>query len=111
MKSRGYSFNSGTLCRPDVNLKDALKTRADIDVVTKKLDEVKFWLHGEIYEQERKDRGWQAAYSLTTWGDYPGAPTITGMLLQNMTGGLLGSGGGKEAKIFNEARALRKHFT
>jgi hypothetical protein len=110
INSRGYSFNPGTLTRPDVNLKEALKARNDVDVVVKKLDEVNLLLNREMSEQERKDRGFEAAYSLTTWGDYPGAFTLTGVLLQNISGGLIGSGGGKDSKLYNLAQHLRKHF-
>ena len=77
----------------------------------KKLNEVNLWLNGEMHESERKDRKWQAAYSLTTWNDYPGSFTLSGVLLQNLSGGLLGVGGGKDSKTFAQARALRKYFS
>ena len=68
------------------------------------------WLNGEMYEGERKNRGWEAAYNLTTWTDYPGVPNLMGILLQNLSGGLLGSGGGKKNAIESKARDLRKYF-
>lgn len=97
--------------RPDVNLKEALNACNDADNIMKKLNEVNLWLNGDMYESERKNRKWQAAYSLTTWTDYPGTPNLTGILLQNLTGGLMGSGGGKDSKSLSQARSLRKYFS
>ena len=60
--------------------------------------------------QQLEERGWNNAFSLRTWTDYPGLNlTISGVILQRLTGGLLGVGGGptKDKKYVQEVARTR----
>jgi len=63
--------------------------------------------------QQLTERGWAAAYSLRTWPDFPGLTVnITGVLLQRLTGGLMGIGGGptKDAAYVEEVKRTRTYW-
>jgi hypothetical protein len=58
-------------------------------------------------------RGWSSAYSLRTWPDFPGVTVdIGGVVLQRLTMGLLGIGGGptKDSKYVQEVAAVRAYW-
>jgi len=61
-----------------------------------------------LSEQQKKD--FASAYTLLTWHEYPDTARLTPMkvLLQNLTFGWLGAGGGKTREIDNLAKALRQ---
>ena len=64
----------------------------------------------KLTEQQLIERGWNNAFSLRTWIDYPGLSlTIPGVVLQRLTGGLLGVGGGptKDSKYVEEVARTR----
>ena len=63
--------------------------------------------------QQLSERGWAAAYSLRTWPDFPGlSVNITGVLLQRLTGGLAGIGGGpsKDSSYVDEVKRTRAYW-
>ena len=64
-------------------------------------------------DEEKKEKGWEDAYSLVTSEEFPGAGiTIPGVLLQNLTRGMMGAGGGPKSKMTKkfskEAEQVRK---
>ena len=108
------SFNAGRCHQADVDLADALQDHVDADLVKKKLAECHEWLNSkkdELSEEERKERGWDEAYNLTVWEEHPGQPTVSGVLLQNVTGGRMGiTGTGRTKQSMAEAKNMRKSF-
>ena len=109
------SFNAGRCYyQDDVDLSDALQNHMDAELVKKKLAECHEWLNSkndELTEKERKERGWDEAYNLTVWQEHPGQPTISGVLLQNVTGGRMGiTGTGRTRQSIAEAKSMRASF-
>jgi len=105
------TFNAGRCYQADVDLSDALQNHVDSESVKKKLAECHEWLYSkkdELTEEERKERGWDEAYNLTVWEEHPGQPTISGVLLQNVTGGRMGiTGTGRTRRSITEANNMR----
>ena len=65
----------------------------------------------ELTEEERRERGWDEAYNLTVWEEHSGQPTVSSVLLQNVTGGRLGiTGTGRTKQSIAEAKNMRKSF-
>ena len=66
--------NVGLPYDPKIDLTDALKHHFDPVTVIRKLKECDTWLNScaNITEKQRKTRGWEMAYSLTPWVEYPG---------------------------------------
>jgi uncharacterized protein len=95
-------FNDGNMGRgytPHVDYEAALKDHYNAPLVIQKLKEAHEWLCKKstpaITESQRLERGWDRAYNLTCWEDYPGAaPTATGVLLQIVTLNQFGCSGG-----------------
>ena len=66
-------------------------------------------------EQQMIERGWNSAFSLRTWTDYPGQTiTMSGVMTQKLTFGLFGSHGGEntwlDAEFYKEAKASREFW-
>jgi predicted aldo/keto reductase-like oxidoreductase len=106
------SFNPGRSYDAGVDLAEALREHPfEEDGVRSRLAEVHGWLTKEsadLTEAERRERGWERAYDLTVWTEYPGNPTVSGVLLQNLTGGRMGiTGTGPSIKSSAEAISLR----
>merc|ERR1712228_206764 len=108
------SFNAGRSFQDNVDLSGALTKHFESDSVKAKLAECHEWLTSkkdELSAEERKERGWDEAYNLTVWEEFPGQPTISGVLLQNVTGGRMGiSGTGPSKQSSEEAKNMRKSF-
>jgi hypothetical protein len=62
--------------------------------------------------KELQQRGWEPAYDLTTWHEYPDTnrATTAGVVLQSISGGFLGTGGGPTDEVTKFAGALRQFF-
>jgi hypothetical protein len=100
-------FNDGNMGRgyvPNVDYDAALKDHYNAKLVAHKLKEVHGWLckNNIPTDAQRLERGWDRAYNLTCWEDYPGAaPTATGVVLQIVTLNQFGCGGGPNKVGFN----------
>lgn len=111
-------FNAGRPYNKDVDLTEALRDHYDPDLVERKMIELDGWLRDDDdgpTEEERKARGWDEAYSLTVWEEFPGAPnpniSATKVLLQNMTGGRMGiTGTGPTKRASHLASSLRTSY-
>ena len=84
----------------------------DPDLVKKKLDEVASWLSSESpppNDEERAKRGWDTAYSLTVWEEFPGSDIMsTRVLLQTLMGGRVNlAKTGPTKKSSDHAKGLR----
>lgn len=109
------NFDDGNMGRSYVDsvcLEEALVGHYDVSEVRRRLREAHEWLclknrppHGN-----HSDRGWEQAYNLTCWDDYPGGSiTKIGVVLQVLSMNYLGVGGGPEKSRFESyAQAVRK---
>ena len=113
--SKMVSFNAGRSFQSDVDLSDALSSHFDAELLKKKLVECHDWLNSKTDEptdEEKKEQGWDQAYNLTVWEEFPGQPTVSGVLLQNMTGGRMGiTGTGPTRASMVEAKNMRMSFS
>jgi len=81
--------------KPDLDYSKALEKHYDAEAAIANMKELEEWMKIDANDLEtRKAKGFDQAYNLTVWVDYPGDPSISGVLLQNLTFGLLGCGGG-----------------
>lgn len=57
-----------------MDLTEALKDHYNPELAKQKLTEVHEWLKkdGKLTDEERAAKGWNRAYNLTTWGEFPG---------------------------------------
>ena len=57
-----------------MDLTDALKDHYNPELVKQKLAECHEWLKkdSKFTDDERTIKGWNRAYNLTTWGEFPG---------------------------------------
>ena len=103
--------NIGRSYIPGKDYSEALANHYDPDLAEKKLQECHNWLKKDsvFTEKELQERGWNAAYDLTTWHEYPDTNRITipGVILQNVSGGLIGIGGGPSDEVTAHAVELR----
>jgi hypothetical protein len=60
--------------------------------------------------EERSKRGWEEAYDLRPWTEFPDTErmSIPGLVLQNMTAGYFGNGGGPTAETVNLGQRIRE---
>mmetsp|Transcript_16482 Transcript_16482/g.35804 ORF Transcript_16482/g.35804 Transcript_16482/m.35804 type:complete len:183 (-) Transcript_16482:166-714(-) len=109
------SFNAGRSHQSDVDLSGALSSHFDAELLKKKLAECHELLNSKTDEptdEEKKEQGWDQAYNLTVWEEFPGQPTVSGVLLQNMTGGRMGiTGTGPTRASMVEAKNMRMSFS
>lgn len=103
--------NPGATYRADVDYSASLAKHYDPKQAQLKLEEAHDWLQKKqtFTDEELKARGWDEAYNLTTWHEFPDTSraTATGVVLQNVTRGLLGSGGGPTKDVAMFADKLR----
>jgi predicted aldo/keto reductase-like oxidoreductase len=112
------SGNSGRTYQPDVDLTEALKDHYDSELVKMKLAEAHEWLTQSkdvLTDKHRKTKGWDEAYSLSVWEDFPGDPTRSGfrgsVMLQGLTGGYFGvNNKGDRRQSLEKAKSLRSSF-
>jgi len=63
-----------------------------------------------IDNEERKRLGWDEAYDLRPWDEFPDTEHASALtvILQNVTGGWLGNGGGPTTKSLNLGKRYRE---
>lgn len=103
--------NPGRSFDESVDLTEALKDHYNPKLALKKLKEVHDWLKrsNTINEDQREERGWQKAYSLTPWKEFPGDITVSAVIggrLCTMAGLATGTGPSTEAQV--EAKTMRE---
>jgi hypothetical protein len=59
---------------------------------------------------ERSKRGWDEAYDLRPWHEFPDTDRISipGVILQNLTGGIFGTGGGPTKETIDYGQQIRQ---
>ena len=62
----------------------------------------------EYTMEQRRELGWDAAYDLRPWHEFPKCDSVLGVLLQNLSWGWLGAGGGPTKESANFGEKLRK---
>lgn len=73
--------------------------------------EVTQWLDDQPSDVQRKEQQWELAYNLVPWESYPGDnPNVGGVVLQNLSGGLVGSGGGPTELARRNSASIRMAF-
>lgn len=95
------------------DLSEALAEHPDPDLVKAKMLEVHQWLTGKkaLPDEDRQLKGWAKAYDLRAWENFPGdVPSLTGVLLQNLTFGMVGSHGGPTNSAAQYSKELRALF-
>ena len=104
------AINAGRYYDPRVDLTDILADHYDEEQVRRKLEECHEWLRSDrtYTEEERRERGWDAAYSLTTWKQYPGSgATNSEVILQAVSRGRMGVvNTGPTVEFCNSVQAL-----
>ena len=107
------SFNNGRAYDPGVDYDEVLEDAKYKEEIKRRMVEAHGWLSSnrKWTDDERRRLGCDEAYSLETWESYPGdEPTIRGVILQNLSGGAVGSGGGQTPKSKKESKELRSFF-
>ena len=80
---------------PGTDYSKALESHYDPKRVVSNMEQMHEWMQiGEKDDETRKAKGFEDAYDLRVWEEFPGAPTPKGVVLQNITFGLFGSRGG-----------------
>lgn len=110
-KKKMASSNIGRAFSDKVDLSKALEKHFDREEVKRKLAECHAWLTGANAptEEEKKDRGWDTAYDLRAWPEYPDTDRMSmkGLFLQNLSGGRMGMGGGPTDEFAAYASQVR----
>jgi hypothetical protein len=98
----------GRCYQPDVDYSKALEKHYDPEAAVAKMAEVHSWLSSKA-DLNREAMECEAAYDLRVWDGYPGGDNlgVTGVVLQNLTFGILGCGGGPTKSATVHAAALR----
>lgn len=104
--------NSGRSFDETVDLTEALKSHYDPELAMKKLSEIHSLMKkgNEITEAEKEERGWQQAYNLTTWQEFPGETITMSNVLMGRLNVALGrdTGTGPSGAALNEAETMRR---
>lgn len=88
---------------------EALKDHANPEVIKAKVAEVDGWLGKKAPPKDRASKGWASAYDLRVWENFPGyEPSIPEVVLQNLSFGWLGAGGGPNHKALQYADRIRQ---
>ena len=90
---KSYSFNPGHSNINRIDLDSVLVECPAKNELIKALSEAESWLKSshKWSVEEKNERGWQEAYTLKTWEDFPGEnANVQSVILQNVTGGLAG---------------------
>ena len=99
--------NPGRGYDESVDLTEALKNHYDPELAKSKLVELHNWLKKDssLSEEEMKKLGWEKAYNLTTWEEFPGEiVSLKSVLLSRV--GILNSGGNNDSAT-EEAKVMR----
>jgi len=113
-----WTFNPGRapLSASEEIPAECLKDCPDPDRIRAIVKECYSWLAADGSAKpslaQRQEWGWDAAYSLTTWPDYPGPVNVGAIISQRLTMGLMGGGGPKKASsdYRKEAQVTRKFW-
>lgn len=110
--SKMSAGNIGRSVVPGKDYSQALSNHYDPKLAAKKLQECHEWLKKDTVftDEELQARGWDTAYDLTTWHEFPDTNriSISGIILQNLSGGFLGIGGGPSDEVTAHAMELRR---
>lgn len=113
--ARRVCRNPGNPGRPydeSVDITNALLNHYDPNSALVKVKETASLLNKtskKLSPEQKKERGWDDAYDLRPWHEYPDTQRITipGIILQNLSGGWLGIGGGPTKDDLDFASKLR----
>jgi len=112
----GWAFNPGRAFEPSVSeWSSILGSCTTKGKVVEAMEEAHSWLKSSKKPSPAlsdPDLNCEEAYSLVTWESFPGdSVTVGGVVLQNVSGGLVGAGGGKSPKHRKQSQELRGFFS
>jgi hypothetical protein len=96
-----------------IDLAEILSDHFDSKLAAKRIKEV-YQLLGTsengLHKEEMRKRGWDAAYDLRPWNEFPDAKnaSATKVVLANLTSGLFGNGGGPTKQSIDLCAHLRE---
>jgi hypothetical protein len=107
LHKRSNFGNPGRSYDEKSNIREALKDHYDPELAMSKIVEVHNWLKKDASysDDEKKGLGWNRAYNLTTWEEYPGEIISISNVLLSRVG--LKSGGGNNKEAVEEAKVMR----
>uniref|UniRef100_A0A7S1DBK2 Uncharacterized protein n=1 Tax=Cyclophora tenuis TaxID=216820 RepID=A0A7S1DBK2_CYCTE len=105
------NVNMGRSYCPKTDYDKALKGHANPEVIKAKLQEAHEWLSpGSVHD--RTANGWEAAYDLRVWKNYPGdGPNMSRAVLYFVTFGWMGASGGPTQSSKRLTSRLRKFWS
>jgi len=101
-----FSFNPGRHWEPKVDYDIVLGDNKHKDLIVERMEETHHWLNSKDGILKIAQ-----AYTFVTWESYPGDDvTVPSVIAQNLTGGLIGAGGGKSLKNRKMSSQMRSFF-
>jgi hypothetical protein len=110
-----YSGFANPMRAPDdsIDYVQVLSRHYDSKLATERIKTVHALLGGSakiLTGEERSKRGWDQAYDLRPWPEFPDTDrmSMSGVVLQNLTAGYFGTGGGPTAQTVDEGQRIRE---
>ena len=94
---------------PGTSYGEALASHFDPGSAVEHMKQVHEWMQKDAMDlQNRREKGFDAAYDLQVWEPFPGNnPTVTNVVMQNLTFGTFGSGAGAGPNTLSAQLAAR----
>ena len=103
-----FSFNPGRHWDPKVNYDAALEGNRFKKEIVERMEETHNWLNSKTGTLGKTDN---EAYTLKTWESFPGDDITVGqVILQNVSGGMAGAGGGTTSSYRRNSAEIRGFF-
>jgi uncharacterized protein len=103
-----FSFNPGRHWEPDVNYDAMLEGNPFKKEIISRMRDTHEWLNSK---DGSKKSGSNQAYTISTWESFPGdEPSVKDVIMQNVSGGMAGAGGGVTSDYKSLVAQMRKQF-
>merc|ERR1712154_625302 len=107
--------NPGRSFDPSCDLTEAFKDHIDPALAKERCEEIykRFGKKAKpMTEAQRKEMGWDTAYDLRPWHEFPDTDrlSVPSVVLQNVTLGIFGAGGGPDKESIDLGVTLRKQI-
>lgn len=96
-----------------ITYEKVLTKHFDAKLAAEKIREVGVLLGTPTKGKERQERGWDEAYDLRPWHEFPDSDrlSIPGVIIQNVSGGFFGSGGGPTQATIDMGDKIRRSIS